>query len=125
MDKKNRKTDGKDTSTRENIPKVFSILIEALKLETLTIPGRVNVAGLFLLAFIIVMYFLTNSFVSVARVVATFWNGAMTEQTEDNILSLLIVFVVSAALCIIMLYRTHRENKSLYRREGQEKNKAD
>lgn len=125
MDEKNKNSDRKDPSIHKNVPKILSTLIKALRLETFTLPGRVNIAALILLAVIIVMYFLTNTFVSVARVVATIWNGAMTEQTEDNIVTLLIVFVACAVLCIIMIYRTQKGGKSSYRSEEQGENETD
>ena len=77
------------------------------------------------MAFIIVMYFLTNTFVSVARVVSTFWNGAMAKQTQDNIIALVIVFVLFTVLCIMMIYRTQKEMKPFCRREEDEETEAD
>ncbi|MBQ3199746.1 MAG: hypothetical protein IJB67_05225 [Firmicutes bacterium] len=94
---------------KEPLYKFIQELYLSVLQETNTLAGKANLLFDFALAMIIVLYISTNSVVSVARIVASICNRALTEQTGDNIFELLLVFIIASVACIVFMHVTAKE----------------
>lgn len=83
--------------------KVFLELYKVAVKEFGSPPGRVNILMVIGLIAIIVVYALTNTVTSVARIVASVWNPEFVGQTGDNIIKLIIIFVIATGLCLVFM----------------------
>lgn len=94
---------------KEPLYKFIQEFYLAVLQEASTLAGKTNLLVDGALLLIICLYMLTNTMVSVCRIVASIWNGALTEQTGDNIFKLLLVFIGASMLCIIFMHVTAKE----------------
>lgn len=89
----------------------FIEVFEALHLETTSIAGRINIVFDLALFLIIIIYLLTSTAASVARIVASIINRNLTGQTGDNIVTLIVIFIVASALCLVFMHITRKEKE--------------
>jgi len=71
----------------------------------------INILSEFMLLVIIVVYLFQSTTTSVARIIASIWNTDLTSQTDDNIVTLLIIFFASFILCLGFIFIADRERK--------------
>lgn len=90
-------------------PSALVWLYEMAKEEVDSWAGRVNIFILILLAFVIVAYLFASTIPAVARIVASAWNPAFLDQSNDNILMLLMVLLGAAVLCLLFMRFTIKE----------------
>lgn len=84
--------------------KALSELYKLAVKEVKSPAGRVNILMVIGLIAIIIAYILSNTATSVVRVVATKWNPEFVNQTSDNIIWLLLAFLIPTGLCLVFMH---------------------
>lgn len=95
----------------------FGALIEAIQWERLSAAGQVNLAVDFLLVAIIIVYLLSSTLTSIARIVSSIFNHDLTGGTGDNIVTLIVVFAILAAACVLFMHFTRKETEPFRKNE--------
>lgn len=83
--------------------KALSELYKLAAKELKSPAGRVNILMVIGLIAIIIVYILSSTVTSVARIVASKWNAAFVAQTGDNIIALILAFIIPSALCFLFM----------------------
>lgn len=89
----------------------FTEAFKALHLETASIAGRINIGFDLSLLAIIIVYLLTSTAASVARIFASIFNHDLTDQAGDSIVSLILIFIGASALCLLFMHITRKERE--------------
>lgn len=103
--KKNKDTDSSFSIIRE----LSSVLIQEVDSHA----GRFNILVDAFLAVIIIVYLLSSTVSTVARIIASIFNSALTPQTGDNIVPLIVTFLVASFLCLSFMWFTKREHSKM------------
>lgn len=74
--------------------------------------GRVNILMVIGLIAIILVYILANTTASVFRIVAAIFRPEFINQTSDNIVTLILAFLIPTALCLLFMRFIIKEEES-------------
>lgn len=108
--KKKSKENDKGSSPPYNVLKeLYSILMK----EKNSTAGRFNIFVDALLALIIIVYLLSSTVAAVARIIASIFNSELTGQSGDNIVLLLVIFLITSLLCFVFMWFTKREHAAI------------
>ena len=105
------KKEDRDKNQKGFIFQIIAGIFNALHLELFSPVGRINILSEFMLLVIIVVYLFQSTTTSVARIIASIWNTDLTSQTDDNIVTLLIIFFASFILCLGFIFIADQERK--------------
>lgn len=84
--------------------KILNEILNSIDLELHTWPGKINLFFDILLAIIVVIIILSTSASSIARIVSSIFNPALTESTSDSTIFLLLAILIGFwILCLIFM----------------------
>lgn len=88
---------------------VIKELYKALIRETHSPSGKFNILVDAVLAIIIIVYLISNTATSVARIVSSIFNQELTGDTGDIILPLIFIFIAASLACLAFMWFVERE----------------
>ncbi len=91
--------------------KLLSYLYAMVAKEMNSRPGRINLLMMFSLLAIILVYIPASTAPTIARVIASRWNPEFAGQTGDNIILLILAFLIPSVLCFIFMGFIIKEDK--------------
>lgn len=89
--------------------KSLSELYRLASKEVKSIPGQINILMMIGLLAIILAYILSSTVASVARIIAAALDPAFIDQADDNIVGLILAFVIPSGLCLLFMKFIIRE----------------
>ena len=115
------KKENRDKDQEGVIHQIISGISNIMHLELFSPPGRMNLLSQLMLLIIIVIYLFQSTTTSVIRIISSIWNPELTSQTDDNIVTLLIIFFAAFILCLGFIFIVDWEQKNLEKTKNKAK----
>lgn len=92
--------------------KFISAIYAMVAKEMNSRPGRINLLTMFGLLAIILVYIPASTVPTIARIIAAYWTPEFVGQTGDNIIHLILAFLIPSALCFVFMGFIIKEDKA-------------